>query len=666
MNGRVTKAQTRRSLATPSKAVQAKLLDAAADKSAELPRSHREQSPVNKGLTQDAAPVPTAKRQLDATPESDPLPAKRARLTQTDAQQPRVEKAEQTDKTLQQPEPRHPKQPYASFLKDFVDPTHPHPRPESLHTFVSEWLESVGSDRDRRCRSASHLHRSDDDPFPRQLTRSAPEMSHTQDADGFVVPPTPASTRSRASRTGSRASRADSEDDSNRSSASSTANVCNRRYRQNNLALNNIYIQHPAAPLLDVVSSHVDNTVRAKRDSPELSSDELKQAKYRLGALEDGCDEDDVVVFLNDIIFPDPKTDATYGPATGLASGSGALMSRHLVPVNLESMHRVSQPKPDKLYGYSWKVNQAFTQSQLLAQQMLHPRNPDYPAATSNGLRFPFFAIEFKAAGGTRGDLWVAANQCAGASSACLNAVSQLNTVLQEHWNVQRVDNISYCIAVDNKVAELYVSWKEDSSSYYLQRVDSFLLSRSEDLQNFRKQVRNILDWGKDARLTQIGDALDIILKENRKSSSEAAKSRPPPSDSSVASGKQKASSRRNNNRSDNSQAQTRAIDGPYQRLDEAASQDVRDGQPSHRHQQQSFVDADDYTSQGAGEHGHRPSSHRHKSNGPATPSYVPTPPRLSGERRESIRSSPSRDDSANSTAQKHTRLSCGTIEYWE
>lgn len=88
----------------------------------------------------------------------------------------------------------------------------------------------------------------------------------------------------------------------------------------------------------------------------------------------------------------------------------------------------------------------AFTEPRLLTQTMLHPRNPEYPTTTLRGLRFPFFVIKFKAAaGGTRGDLWVATNQCA-----------------------RRADNLSYCNAVDNNLAKLYISWKEDNLSYYL------------------------------------------------------------------------------------------------------------------------------------------------------------------------------------------------------
>lgn len=102
-------------------------------------------------------------------------------------------------------------------------------------------------------------------------------------------------------------------------------------------------------------------------------------------------------------------------------------------------------------------IEGAFTQPQLLAQTMLHPRNPDYPTATSRGLRFPFFVTEFKAAGGTRGDLWVATNQCAGASAACLNAVSQLNWALQ---NCEVSSTFVYAVhgCIDNSIRAHNVS----------------------------------------------------------------------------------------------------------------------------------------------------------------------------------------------------------------
>ena len=76
---------------------------------------------------------------------------------------------------------------------------------------------------------------------------------------------------------------------------------------------------------------------------------------------------------------------------------------------------------------------------------------------------------------------------------------------------------------MDNNIAHLYMSWKDDQNCY-LQRVDVFALSIPEHFKNFRSQVRNILDWGKGTRLTQIKDALDTLLEENRKKAADHAK----------------------------------------------------------------------------------------------------------------------------------------------
>lgn len=316
--------------------------------------------------------------------------------------------------------------------------------------------------------------------------------------------------------------------------------------------------------------------------------------------LGDGCIEDEVADLLSTTIFPNPKTDPVYGPATGLTSSSGISIAQHLVPSNPATSFRVTKPKPDRLYGYSGKTGGAFTPPQLLAQTMIHPRNPEYPIATSQDLRFPFFAIEFKAAGGTRGDLWVATNQCAGASAACLKAVDQLNTLLQ-YKKVQRVDNLSYCIAVDNNIAQLYISWKEEDLDYYLQQVDVFMLSRPEEFKNFRKQVRNILDWGKDTRLKQIRDALDIILAENRKKAADQAKKRQSQSDDpATGSGKKSrsSSSRRSSSRSSSRKGQSRGAYETHWGLDETTSQGVYEELSSYSDQQHSFVDVDYAASQ--------------------------------------------------------------------
>jgi hypothetical protein len=96
--------------------------------------------------------------------------------------------------TLHEPKPRTPKRGEAVFLRDFVDPVDSESHPGSVNTLVSQWLDSVvGSHREKRCRSDSHLCRSNNGRPDISRTKSAPVMDSTRDADGSVVPPTPAS-----------------------------------------------------------------------------------------------------------------------------------------------------------------------------------------------------------------------------------------------------------------------------------------------------------------------------------------------------------------------------------------------------------------------------------------------------------------------------------------
>jgi hypothetical protein len=105
------------------------------------------------------------------------------------------------------------------------------------------------------------------------------------------------------------------------------------------------------------------------------------------------------------------------------------------------------------------------------------------------------------------------------------------------------VDNLTYCVAMDNRLAQLYVSWKPERLDYYMREVGTYRLSYEEDFKEFRRHVRNILDWGKDKRLSQIKEALDVILEENRKEAARAAKARPSSNSGSDGSSKRRRSS---------------------------------------------------------------------------------------------------------------------------
>lgn len=462
--------------------------------------------------------------------------------------------------TLQQPKPTPPKRSYASFLEDFVDPISSNPQLGPANDLVSGWLETdFGSNRKTHSQSDSYLHRSDHDPVSRKLTRSTPDMSYKRDTDGFTVPPTPPLTRSfpDGSQAGSQADSFHTESEflsSGRSSGRSL--VESPLYRRMNLAANNVYMRNPDQDFPKHITGLIDH-VRQGRDSPGPSPDALRH-NADLYELENGAAEPEVEDYFKSEIFPKVRASGS------LKRTDRQPMAKHAVPSTAGSTLKVSTPVPDMLYGYNPKG--AFPQQQA---QLISIGNT--AVANSQDLIYPFFVIEFKGDGG----MWVATNQCLGGSTSCVKIAEQLNQLLRkcESDKVQLIDSATFSVAMNGTEARLYISWKHNELDYYMQKVKSFLLQDPDHYLEFRKYVRNIIDWGKDKRLKEIRDSLDSLLEESRKRTSKAAKSRRPPSDgSATSSGKrhQSSSSRRNGSRSSSVQGQSGGADGPNWEWDEA------------------------------------------------------------------------------------------------
>ncbi|KAG9231564.1 hypothetical protein BJ875DRAFT_113334 [Amylocarpus encephaloides] len=294
--------------------------------------------------------------------------------------------------------------------------------PESVDGFVTQWVESVGSEsyRERHCQSDTLLGHSDGDFIPRRLSKSAPNMEYRRD-DGFALPPTPASTRSLSYR-------ADAEDDaqvssygpsvapSNMSGASTGSGrkslVEDPYYRDMNLASNNIYLRDIDEEFPEYITGLLDH-VRKDRDSPGPSSDQLRH-DADLRWLEMGSGEPAVEDYFKANIFPNPK------PLDSLYRINRNPMAEHVVP-DVGSKLKVSNPVPDMLYGYNRLGAFPHQQTKLISMgtEMV---------ANNQGLIFPFFVIEFKADGpGGCGSMWVATNQCLGGSASCVNITERLN-----------------------------------------------------------------------------------------------------------------------------------------------------------------------------------------------------------------------------------------------
>lgn len=416
----------------------------------------------------------------------------------------------QVQPILQQPTPRRS---HAVFLKDFVDPVEPHPAPpDSVYTVVSQWLESLEG-REKHSRSDTRS----DDPTSRELTEPSPEMAQTRDTDGFILPPIPASpgstpvgpTRSSPSRSPSRCL------------------VETQAYRSNNLLLNNIFLRFPNEDLPDNVAALVDQ-MRRERGSPGPSAEEVRndEALFRLEM--DNPGESKVEAYFRSHFSP-------------VLDGAGSILlderqpiSRYCVPAAPCPL-KVSTPVPDMLYGYA--DCPAFSRQQRA--QLATMSSEMNGSANIHNLRYPFLVVELKGDGPNgAGSLWVATNQCLGASATCVNITERLNDQLRQvsDPSVQPVDSVSFSVATNGTEARLYVTWKENEQDYYMQRVSSFALQRPEHHVEFRRYIRNIIDWAKGRRLQAIQKSLDILFEGARRSASAAATARQPPFSGAMAS----------------------------------------------------------------------------------------------------------------------------------
>lgn len=358
-------------------------------------------------------------------------------------------------------------------------------------------------------------------------------MEHTMDADELASRLTPLSigpTPHLSPTSGSLEEPAYITRSTNTSGAPKSL-VADPTYRSVNLSVNHIYLRPLGEQLPHHITSLLDN-VRKDLNPPGPSLDQGGQ-QAALNSLWTGDGEPQVRRLLQR--FLDAAMDPN--PPDCLLQIDSRPMAKHTVP-NAGSSLRVSNPVPNMLFGYSRTA--AFTEPQRaqlsgMGKALL---------ANKEDLLCPFLAIELKGDGpGGTGNMWVATNQCLGASATCVNIAESLNRQLRgfgSDFVVEPVNSAAFSVAMNGAEARLYVTWKHNELDYYMSSVDNFLLYRPKDLIEFRKYVRNILDWGAGKRLTDVRNALDVLLEEGRKIASKAAKSGQSPSEDSSTNDKKR------------------------------------------------------------------------------------------------------------------------------
>jgi len=113
----------------------------------------------------------------------------------------------------------------------------------------------------------------------------------------------------------------------------------------------------------------------------------------------------------------------------------------------------------------------------------------------------------------------VATNQCAGAAVSCINISERLNSRLQycQSSAVKMTESAAFSIAMNGTEARLFISWKHDNLTCYMQKVKSFLIQKHSDYVEFRKCVLNIIDWGRGKRFQGIRESLAALLEDSRR-----------------------------------------------------------------------------------------------------------------------------------------------------
>lgn len=306
--------------------------------------------------------------------------------------------------------------------------------------------------------------------------------------------------------------------ESSKTTTSGATKVGDAFYRDDNLRMNYVHLRtHDKAlpPELHIIM----NQIYAACTPPPP---QLPGCDPALAQLEYGAGEVAVERYFNANVFPEID-----GPSH---RSDKCMMYKHAIPGNPETPLRLSQPVPDIVYGYRYD---AFTEPQ---QMQLGGMGPEVKANSDN-LYYPFLVIEMKADGpheeeGGGGGLYVATNQCLGGSASCVKLAIDVYTHLRSCGDVKVHvhSNAAFSIAMNGTEARLFITWKDDGCHYYMQKINHYMLQRPEELWHFRQHVRNILDWGGNARLDGIRETLDTLLEERRIERSKYAKACAKPS----------------------------------------------------------------------------------------------------------------------------------------
>lgn len=279
------------------------------------------------------------------------------------------------------------------------------------------------------------------------------------------------------------------------SSASTQTSPSDPLYRET-IYWNHIDLDLSGRGIGEEIRELLDTRILKGRDSPPLTEEEVAKVVDKAVDLMDHA-EGKASDLINTKAFPTEHR--------GIAEGRNLLWSTDALPSNPKYSHNLTAPKPDRHYGYP--LGRKFDWTAEEVEVIEHRAALPYTQPTRENL-FPFLTFDFKseAAGGV---LYVAENQAVGSG---VHSVASLRWLLKQAFPSKEpaaTDAVAFTGALSPRLAILYIVWYSNKTKrYIMSKFKDVLFTNGPDIQQCTDIIKNILDYGADARLPAIRKAL--------------------------------------------------------------------------------------------------------------------------------------------------------------
>ena len=270
--------------------------------------------------------------------------------------------------------------------------------------------------------------------------------------------------------------------------------------------------------------------VSRPRLSPEMDDATIQNLKDKSRKLQNEAEDKIIKQFAPHIIpamaeIPDQKLEMSSDQRWSSA------VPVPLDPDVLTTPLPLPRPQPDLAFGYS-KV--AFTRKQLMTIDLLvdDQFGKSY-AVPDQQVRFPFLQIEFKSQA-KNGTHYIATNQAAGAGAIALNGNLDL---IQRSFGLEKFDYEEpryFSVTIDHQLACVNVHWLRASAeeggqhSFHVEGLSKHLLDDEKGIRAVSRAIKNIFDYGVDAQLRTLCEALDAYRETVIRNRNAANASREP------------------------------------------------------------------------------------------------------------------------------------------